>query len=136
MEASFGPEKYFTNGPHGEIVAGPIATLGGYVDSLPSIHGKIMAYSFLRHKVCHHHKLWIKTNCKGAKVESVRGWYGRVPPTLKFSDSWWNLVAVLIDMDFNKGLTWPGVIVRDSMPFSPSMFKEDGNSSQINDSHR
>ena len=43
MGADFGPEKYFTNGPHGEIVAGPIATLGGYVDSLPSIHGKIMA---------------------------------------------------------------------------------------------
>ena len=32
MGADFGPEKYFANGPHGEVVAGPIATIGGYID--------------------------------------------------------------------------------------------------------
>ena len=50
--AGFGPEKNFTNGLYAEVVVGSIATIGGYVDSLPSIHGKIMAYSLLRHELC------------------------------------------------------------------------------------
>ena len=34
MRADFGPEKYFTNGPDGEVVTGPKATIGGYIEIL------------------------------------------------------------------------------------------------------